>query len=83
MSSDQVQRFLRTEELYKGIIGLIPESVLRVVGETYVRGLLDAVLSQGKIEGRMPAYDDGSINWSPIHDGGLVEGWQRIVDSVD
>lgn len=80
--SGQVQRFLRTEELYQQIIDLYPSALLDVVGETYVRNRLDAILSQGKIEGRMSAYNDGSM----IHSGALadqlIEGWQRIVDSV-
>lgn len=80
--ANQVQRFLRTEELYKEIIGLIPEAVIRAVGgETVVRGKLDAILSQGKIEGRLSGLvHDPAVSW-PDNDR-LIEDWQRIVDSV-
>jgi hypothetical protein len=81
--SNQTERFLRTEELYRQIIGLMPEAVLKTVSETYVRGLLDAVLAQGKIEGRLSAlpsaYGEGRARGLP---DGLIEGWQRVVDSV-
>lgn len=73
----QIQRHLKTEELYKEIIALIPEAVLKVVSETHVRGKLDAILSMGKIEGRLTAVhpDTGP------HNDRLIEDWQRIVDA--
>lgn len=80
MSTSQVQRYLRTEELYKKIIDLYPSALLDVVGETHVRGILDAILSQGKIEGRLSAYGKDAIA-APNHDR-LIEDWQRVVDSV-
>lgn len=55
---NQVQRFLKTEELYDAIIVLIPEHTIDKIGETAIRGKLDAILSQGKIEGRLTALSD-------------------------
>jgi hypothetical protein len=82
VTGNQVQRYLRTEELYKEIIGLIPESVTRAVGgETVVRGKLDAILSQGKIEGRLLSHNVHGFPVSP-HGDRLIEDWQRIVDGA-
>lgn len=55
---NQVERFLKTQELYDAIIALIPEHTIDRVGETAVRGKLDAILSMGKIEGRLTALDE-------------------------
>lgn len=72
---NQIDRYLRTEELYRQILGMVRGDVLGKIGESGVRGVLDALLSQGKIEGRLSA---------PISLCGdrLIEDWQRIVDSV-
>jgi hypothetical protein len=81
--SDQVQRYLKTAELYGWVIDLIPEGVIKAVGgETVVLGKLDAILSQGKIQGRLTAYNDGKIFGGilPEQDR-LIEDWQRIVDA--
>lgn len=77
---NQIDRYLRTEELYRQIVGMVRGDVLGKIGESGVRGVLDALLSQGKIEGRLSAYGRGAIA-SPSHDR-LIEDWQRIVDSV-
>jgi hypothetical protein len=79
MTGNHTQRYLLTEELYGEIIGLIPESVIRAVGgESVIRGKLDAIISQGKIEGRLTVYGYGV---SPEGDR-LIEDWQRIVDGA-
>jgi hypothetical protein len=36
---------------------MYPGSVMDSVGETHIRGILDAILSQGKIEGRLSALN--------------------------
>jgi len=79
----QTDRFLRTQELYDAIIVLIPETALDRIGETEVRGKLDAILSMGKIEGRLSAYTDGRIFGGSLPEQDrLIEDWQRIVGSV-
>lgn len=80
---NQTERYLRTEELYKEVIGLIPDQVLDGIGETAVRGRLDMILFAGKIEGRLSAYTDGRLfdGITPDQDL-LIEDWQRIVDSI-
>mgnify|MGYP001574176126 CR=1 FL=1 len=57
--TSQTERFLRTEELYDEVTCLITEDTMDDVGGVgHVRGLLDAILSQGKIEGRLSALPD-------------------------
>jgi hypothetical protein len=52
----QIQRHLRTEKLYDNVLSLITEDTVDDVdGLSVVRGMLDAILSQGKIEGRLTA----------------------------
>lgn len=80
MTSDQVQRYLRTEELYQKILDMVGDSVFEARGETYVRGVLDALLSQGKIEGRLTAAEQNTFIFAD--NDRLIEDWQRIVDSV-
>ena len=82
MTGNQIQRHLKTEELYQQVIDLYPPEILDVVGETYVRGLLDGILSQGKIEGRMSAYSDLHHHVGAMQHDRLIEQWQCIVDSV-
>lgn len=84
MTGNQVQRFLRTEELYREIIALLPESAIRAVGgETEIRGRLDAILALGKIEGRLTAYTDGRLFGGILPDSdGLLIDWQKIVDGT-
>lgn len=83
MIRSQVQRYLRTEELYREILDLVGESALDEISETAVRGKLDAILAQGKIEGRLTAYTDGRVFGGilPEQDR-LIEDWQRIVDGA-
>lgn len=70
----QIERHLKTEALYKRIIGMYPGSVMDAVGETHIRGILDAILSQGKIEGRLTALAERqripAVNevWVPVDD---------------
>jgi hypothetical protein len=75
--SNQVQRVLRTAELYDAILVLIPEHTIDRIGETEIRGKLDVILSMGKIEGRLSAThpDTGP------HNDRLIERWHRIVDN--
>lgn len=84
MAMGQVQRTLRAEELYREIIALLPESVVRAVGgETVIRGKLDAILTLGKIEGRLTAYTDGRLFGGILPDNDrLLVDWQRIVDGA-
>jgi hypothetical protein len=57
--NDYVQRHLKTEEFYREIIAMIPEETIKAAGgETPIRGKLDAILSLGKIEGRLSALSD-------------------------
>lgn len=79
----QVQRTLKIEDLYAAIIVLIPEHTINRISETAIRGKLDAILSVGKIEGRLSAYTDGRIfgGIMPEQDG-LIDDWQRIVDGA-
>jgi hypothetical protein len=79
----QVQRYLKTEELYDAIIDMICPDVIKEIGETPIRSKLDAILTQGKIEGRVTAYTDAGMarDGSPQGDR-LIEDWQRIVDSA-
>lgn len=81
MSDNQIARYLRTEELYQQILDMVCENVFEEIGETGVRGKLDALLSQGKIEGRMTGH---TVHGHPVNprEDNLIEGWQRIVDSV-
>lgn len=76
----QIQHNLKTEKLYKRIIGMYPGSVMDAVGETHIRGILDAILTQGKIEGRLTAAEKNEFIFADSDR--LIEGWQRIVDSV-
>lgn len=80
--SKQVTHYTRTEELYKKIIDLYPEEILDVVGETHVRGILDAILTQGKIEARVLVLQREGYSVLEIARDRLVEQWQTIVDSV-
>jgi hypothetical protein len=84
VTGNQVQRYLRTEELYREIIDMVCPDVLKEIGESGVRGKLDALISKGKIEGRLSAYNDGRVFGGilPEHDR-LIERWQRIVDAAD
>lgn len=75
--STQIQRHLKTEELYDKVLRMMFDEDITTA---QIRGKLDAILSQGKIEGRLSAYGEGSIS-SPSHDR-LIEDWQRIVDGV-
>lgn len=72
---NQIDRYLRTEELYRQILGMVRGDVLEKIGESGVRGVLDALLSQGKIEGRLSTPNS-------LCGDRLIEDWQRIVDSV-
>lgn len=58
MTDNWVDRHLRTEELYQKITSIIDPAYLDKHGETPVRAVLDAILSQGKIEGRRTALDE-------------------------
>ena len=78
MSDGQIARYLRTEALYQEILDMVCETVFEEIGETGVRGVLDAILSQGKIEGRMTALHKDTT----AEDDQLIEGWKRIVNSV-
>lgn len=80
MTGNHTQRYLRTEELYREIIDMVCPDVIKEIGETGVRIKLDAILSQGKIEGRLTAYppERGGLP----HDDRLIEDWQRIVDGA-
>lgn len=83
MAMGQVQRHLKTEELYREILDLIGESALEQISETTVRGKLDAILTLGKIGGRLTAYTDGRLFGGILPDNDrLLIDWQRIVDSV-
>lgn len=79
--SNQIQRYLKTEELYDAIIVLIPEHTIDRISETAIRGILDAILTQGKIEGRLLSHTVHGFPVSP-HGDRLIEAWQRIVDSA-
>lgn len=70
--SDHVQRYLKTQELYDAIIVLVPEHTLDRIGETAVRGKLDALLSMGKIEGRLTAIDNDGVQ--------LMQTWRHKGD---
>lgn len=77
-----IQRHLRIEELYQALIVLIPEHTIDRISETAIRGKLDAILSMGKIEGRLTTYNGTAPFEGSPEDDRLIEGWQRIVDSV-
>lgn len=66
---DQIARHLKTEDLYAAIIVLIPEHTLDRIGETAVRAKLDAILSMGKIEGRLTAIDNDGVQ--------VMQTWQH------
>jgi hypothetical protein len=81
MTSGQVQRFLGTQELYDQVLSLISEDTFdEVGGRSVVQGWLDAILSMGKIEGRLTAAEKNEFIFAD--NDRLIEGWQRIVDSV-
>lgn len=71
---NQIQRHLKTEEFYQEIIALIPEETLKKISETTVRGKLDAILTMGKIEGRMSAPIS-------LYGDRLIQDWMRIVEA--
>lgn len=80
----QVERTLKIEDLYAAIIVLIPEHTINQISETAIRGKLDAILSMGKIAGRLSAYIDAGFRTDgslPPGDA-LIESWQRIVDGA-
>ncbi len=81
--TSQTERFLRTEELYDLITKNIAYSEDPTQGfhsSTQVRRVLDQIISQGKIEGRLSAHTDASLGVLLYHDR-LIKDWQRIVDS--
>lgn len=80
MPGTQVQRYLRTEELYREILDLVGESALDEISETAVRGKLDAILAQGKIEGRLTAAEQNTFIFADSDR--LIEDWQKIVDGA-
>lgn len=80
--SDQVQRYLKTEELYREVLDLVCDTVFEEKGETYVRGKLDAILSQGKIEVRMAALKQSGVSFEDATNDPLIGQWTRIVESV-
>lgn len=56
--SGQIAHYLRTAELYDKVLNLIAEDTYdEVGGRGVVKGILDAILTQGKIEGRETALD--------------------------
>ncbi len=82
MIQNQVQRHLKIEALYREILDLIGEDILDQISETTVRGKLDAILSMGKIEGRLTAYNDGYMFHASPDDDRLIDDWARIIASV-
>lgn len=82
MTGNHTQRYLRTEALYQEIIDMICPDVIKEIGETGVRIKLDAILSQGKIEGRLTAYNDGFGSWFRRENDRLIEDWQKSVDGA-
>lgn len=74
MTGDEVQRALRAEELYRNILDLFSEHMLEEIGESTVRGRLDAIYSAGKIYGRITAltetatYPAAGEVWRNRHD---------------
>lgn len=83
--SKQTNHYLRTEELYKKVVETADhEAQVCQVGldETKLRGILDAILTQGKIEARVLALQREGYSIPEIARDRLVERWQRIVDSV-
>ncbi len=74
----QVARYLKTAELYDWVLNLISEDTFdEVGGRGAVQGVLDAILSMGKIEGRMTALHADTTR----EDDRLIDGWQRIVEA--
>jgi hypothetical protein len=68
-----IQRHLKAEEFYQEIIALIPEEVIKAAGgETPIRGKLDAILTLGKIDGRLSALGErvpaAGERWIPRDD---------------
>lgn len=83
--SNQTGRYLRTEELYKKVVEIADHDaqVCQVeLDETKLRGILEAIITQGKIEGRLSAYNDGRMFHASPDDDRLIEDWQTIVDSA-
>ena len=83
MSSDQVRRYLRTEELYREILDLVGESALDEISETTVRGKLDAVHSAGKIEGRLTALTANVMSPLPGDVWCNRMDWRDEVEVID
>lgn len=83
MLSDQVRRYLHTEKLYAQLIELIPEATLkRVGGESHVRGILDGIMSMGKVEGRLTGFMTLLNNREAVDQRAesdrLIEDWLNI-----
>ena len=67
--------------MYGEVLDLVCDTVFEEKGETYVRGKLDKILSQGKIEGRLTGLaEQYPMGGGPISDR-LIEDWTKIVDS--
>ena len=57
--TSQAERYLRTEELYQDVLGIIyGPPYTEDVNPDDIRRVLDRILSQGKIEGRLSALPD-------------------------
>ena len=81
--TDQIARHLRTEELYDLIVERITYSEDPTVGfhsSTQVRRVLDQIITQGKIEGRLTALSSNIPHGSLAEDDRLIGVWQKIVD---
>lgn len=78
---DQIERFLRIEELYQNLMGVVygPPHTQDINPDDICRAL-DPILAAGKIEGRLTAYNDGFGTYFARERDRLIEDWQRIVD---
>lgn len=76
------ERSPRAEELYQKLLNeIFWAEHTDEINQDDIRCAMDRILSQGKIEGRLTAYNDG-FSFCRREDDRLVKDWQRIVDSV-
>lgn len=68
-------RMRQQERLYKVVLSMICPKVLDEIGETPVRGLLDQILTSGKVDGRITVYSEPEA----AADDRLIDFWQDIV----
>lgn len=82
MTGDMVERHLHTEELYQKLMHVVytPDRTDDINPDD-MRRVLDAILSAGKIEGRLLSH---TVHGTPVQRTGdrFIEQWQCIVDSV-